>query len=362
MTSYKIHSIKDSEKLSFIIEWEDEKALTQKLSTEGHIILSVQKIEASLENLFCFEGKKSDGSFLEGKISADDIFLAYEMLKKEYKYTITKLYPETVVEKEKQEKIFRELIATFQETTTKKEKIVTDTSKQNLEKYKKILASLVSILQTEKIEWVEIMLPDLKKLDQNNNVTLIQGEIKNILKDLSKKRENKALFDQIRPLMKEMNMFILPDICFSLLGKIFHIFKSLDPILHPREIQGQRHDSTDKISTETLQKEYETIQNNKHIHTFLRKKYRTKVSNIFKETTKNYYIYTLFREKKSILLAKKSLQNIQKISTTALLITVFITCFIPIFSLYGTVFVTTNTLIIFMILLSGSLVIQSEAV
>lgn len=74
------------------------------------------------------------------------------MLKKEYKYTITKLYPETVTEKEKQEKIFRELLATFQETATKKEKIVTDTSKQALEKYKKILAKLVSILQTEKVE------------------------------------------------------------------------------------------------------------------------------------------------------------------------------------------------------------------
>ena len=74
------------------------------------------------------------------------------MLKKEYKYTITKLYPETVVEKEKQEKIFRELLATFQEATVKKEKVVTDTSKQALEKYKKILAKLISLLQTEKIE------------------------------------------------------------------------------------------------------------------------------------------------------------------------------------------------------------------
>lgn len=362
MTSYKIHSIKDSEKLSFIIEWEDEKALTQKLSSEGHIILSVQKIETSLENLFCFEGKKEDGSFLEGKISADDIFVAYEMLKKEYKYTITKLYPETVVEKEKQEKIFRELLATFQEATVKKEKVVTDTSKQALEKYKKILAKLISLLQTEKIEWMGDILPDLKKLDQNNNVTLIQEEIKNVLKNLSKKRENKALFDQIRPLMKEMKMFVLPDIYFSFLGKIFHTFKSLDPLIHPREVQSQRHISTENISWETLQKEYETIQNNKHIHTFLRKKYRAKASNALKETTKKYYIYTLFREKRAILLGKKSLQNIQKISTTALLVTVFITCFMTLFSFYWTVFVTTNTLIIFMILLSGSLVIRSETV
>ena len=76
MTSYKIHSLKDSEKLSFIIEWEDEKVLTQKLSTEWHIILSIKKIEIPTGNLFCFEGKKADASFIEGKISADSIFVA----------------------------------------------------------------------------------------------------------------------------------------------------------------------------------------------------------------------------------------------------------------------------------------------
>lgn len=101
--------------------------------------------------MFCFEGKKSDGAFLEGKISADDIFVAYEMLKKEYKYTITKLYPQTVTDKETQEKIFQDLLATFQ-TTTKKEKIVVDTSKQTLTRYKKILTEVISILQKENIE------------------------------------------------------------------------------------------------------------------------------------------------------------------------------------------------------------------
>lgn len=104
-----------------------------------------------VENLFCFEGKKSDGAFLEGKISADDIFVAYEILRKEYKYTITKLHPETVTDKETQEKIFQDLLATFQ-TTTKKEKIVVDTSKQTLTRYKKILTLVISILQKESIE------------------------------------------------------------------------------------------------------------------------------------------------------------------------------------------------------------------
>lgn len=283
------------------------------------------------------------------------------MLKKEYKYTITKLYPQTVTDKETQEKIFQDLLATFQ-TTIKKEKIVVDTSKQTLTKYKKILTEVISILQKENIEGAELIIPDLKKLEQNNNVTLIKDEIKNILKNLSKKRDNKVFFEQIRPLMKDMNMFVLPDQIFTLLQKSFSIFQSLAPLIHPKEVHVTRRISTEHLSAEAAQKEYESIQNNEHINTFLRKKYRAKISGIFRETTKKHYIYTLFREKRAIMLSKKTLKNIQKTVTTALIITVFITCFVVFFPLYSTVFVTTNTLIVFMILLSGSLVIQSETV
>lgn len=206
------------------------------------------------------------------------------------------------------------------------------------------------------------MIPDLKKLEQNNNVTLIKDEIKNILKNLAKKRDNKAFFEQIRPLMKDMNMFVLPDRVFALLQKIFGIFQTLDPLIHPKEVQIVRHVSTEHLSAEAAQKEYESIQNNQHINTFLRKKYRAKISGIFKETTKKHYIYTLFREKRTVMMIKKIFKNIQKIATLSLFVTVFITCFAVFSPLYSTVFVTTNTLIIFMILLASSLVIQSETV
>ncbi|MBP6921083.1 hypothetical protein KBB89_00865 [Candidatus Gracilibacteria bacterium] len=362
MTSYKIHSIKDSEKLSFIIEGEDEKSISQKLSSEGQIVLSVEKIETPVENLFSFEGKKSDGSFLEGKISADDIFLAYEMLKKDYKYVITKLYPETVTEKDKQEKIFRELLATFDEAKVKKVVKVSDSSKKLLDKYKKTLSKVVTILQEEKVEGAEIIIPELKKLEQNNNSTLIQQELKDVIKDLAKKRKNKTLFDKIRPLAKEMKVFILPDIYFTILEKISTIVKNVDPLFHPTEVHIQRHSTVENISIETISKEYESIQNNEHIHTFLRKKYRNKLSNIFKDATAKYYIYTLLREKRTILLGKKSLKNTQKIITMLLLTVLFISCLLPVLTIYNTVFLTTNTLIIFLTLSVASLVIQSETV
>jgi hypothetical protein len=104
------------------------------------------------------------------------------MLKKEYKYTITKLYPESVIEKEKQEKIFSELLATFQEVKTKEPKITSDSSKQTLEKYKKILSKLIEILQKESINENETIISELKKIDQNNNATIIQQELKRLLK------------------------------------------------------------------------------------------------------------------------------------------------------------------------------------
>lgn len=247
------------------------------------------------------------------------------MLKKEYKYTITKLYPQTVVEKEKQEKIFQDLLATFQ-TTTKKEKVVVDTSKQALSKYKKILSEVISLLQKETTSSTEATITELKKLEQNNNVTVIKDELRNILKNLSKKRENKAFFEQIRPLMKEMGMFVMPDIVYNFISKIFHLSQSLDPLIHPKEVYVQRHVVQEHASAENLEKEYELIQNNPHINTFLRKKYRSKIADYFHQKTNKYYIYTLFREKKSSIFTKKTLNTLQKIITTALIVTVFITC------------------------------------
>lgn len=366
MTSYKIHSLKNSEKLSFIIEWEDEKVLTQKLGAEWHIILSVQKIEAPTENLFCFEWKKSDGAFIEGKISADNIFLAYEILKNEYKYTITKLYPESVVETEKQEKILSELLATFQETTTKEPKIITDTSKQTLEKYKKILLKLTEILQKDPKVENESIITELKKIDQNNNATIIQQELKRLLKGFWRKRDNTVFFDQIRPLMKEMKVFVMPDILFNLITKIVHAFKFLDPIIHPREINTQRHVSVENLSEEAVKEalrvEYESIHNNSHIHTFLKKKYRKGFSDLWKETNKKYYLYTLFREKKSVLIIKRILKNFQKITTTAILLVVLLTCIMVFLWSYSVLFVSSKTLMVFLILLTSSLVIRSETV
>jgi len=362
MTSYKIHSLKDSKKLSFIIEWEDGSSVSQKLSEEWHIILSVEKIETPTENLFCFEGKKASWSFIEGKIASEDIFVAYEILKNEYKYIVTKLYPETVVDTEKQEKIFQELLATFQETTVKKAIEISDTSKETLIKNKKILEKLIIILQKRWPRWAEILIPDLKKLKQNNNLTLIQQELKTTLKKLSSERWDKELEQEIKTLMKEMGMFVIPDGVIKILEIIEKWFKSLDPLFHPSEIHPQRHNVDQNTSKETIQKEYLSIHDNTHIHTFLRKKYRPKISQSFKADIRKYYFYTLFREKKTLLFGKKALKNITKIISFALIIVIFFMCAALLSGLYSSIFVTSGSITLFMVLIVASLVIRNETV
>lgn len=131
--------------------------------------------------------------------------------------------------------------------------------------------------------------------------------------------------------MKEMKIFVLPDICFSILNKTFNLFKSLDPLVHPREVTVQRHLSTEHPSDEAIRKEYESVHNNPHIHTFLQKKYRPKISPAFKEPTKKYYTYTLLREKKILLMIKKILRNLQKTCTVALLSVALLLCTIVFF-------------------------------
>ncbi len=217
MAFYKIHSIKDSQKLSFIIEENSgESVLNQRLSGEGHIILSIEKVEKEFDdNLFCFEGRKQDQSFIEGKISAKDIFTAYDMLVREYKYSLEKLYSEKITDTEKREKIFQELQSTFAEKKSQEPIKKEETSKKNLVKWKKTLQSLVKILQNHPSTENENIITELKKLDLNNNLVQIQETVKEDIKKLALKKEDKDFYKEIKKIAKEAGVFIPPDLFFS---------------------------------------------------------------------------------------------------------------------------------------------------
>lgn len=246
------------------------------------------------------------------------------MLTQDYQYILTKLYPENITDSKKQEKIFTELRASFQEGVIQKPKKETDTAKQQVTKYKKILKKLIEILQKSP-EKQDAIISELKKLEQNSNTIAIQQTIKDTLKKMTSDRKN-PIFQEIKPIMKEMGMFVAPDFYFVLAEKLSNILQSFDPLFHPSEVHVQRHAAEESVSQEAIQKEYESIQNNNHIHTFLRKKYRPKTGEAFKTETKKYYIYTLLREKKTLFLSKKIIKNLQKVATTAIVIMIFITC------------------------------------
>ena len=98
-----------------------------------------------------------------------------------------------------------------------------------------------------------------------------------------------------------MGIFILPDIWFNVFEKIQNASESLSPLVHPTEIHAQRHVHEDNISQKEAQEEYDSIQKNNHIHTFLRKKYRSKFFHIFNKEKQKYFTYTLLRERSLLL-------------------------------------------------------------
>ncbi len=280
------------------------------------------------------------------------------MLKKEYKYTLTKLYPESTRDVKKQEKIFLDLLATFQENVTQKPKKTTDTSQKNLQKAKKTLQKLITILQKENDPAYQDTILELKKLDQNNNLSTTQDSLKTIVKKLSQNRES-SLFQTLQPIRKEAGVYLLPGLLLSLWQNMQNMSGLFTPIIHPQEKRTPKH--TEKTQ-DAIKNEYIAIQNNSHIHTFLRKKYRSKISHFFHPKSKTYYVYTLLRQKKSLYFSTKALSVLKKILIIALITTVFGMMVILLSGLYSTMFVTTSTTYIFWGFIIASLVIQSETV
>ncbi len=67
MPSYKIHSIKNNKKLSFITEGENEESIKQALSLDGFIVLTIEKMdqEDNKKPWFIFEGLRENNSRVE---------------------------------------------------------------------------------------------------------------------------------------------------------------------------------------------------------------------------------------------------------------------------------------------------------
>lgn len=143
------------------------------------------------------------------------------MLSKEYAYVITKLYPNSVEDEKERQKIFQELISTFEEKKISSPKIVSDTSNQALQKNKTLLEKIREIVQKSDIGGKDIILSDLKKLELTNNSVTIRQSLKNTIKEMVRtQRKEKTFFSEIVPIARDLGVFVVPDMYISILGKI----------------------------------------------------------------------------------------------------------------------------------------------
>lgn len=308
MTSYKIHSIKESQKLSFIIEWESVDAVKQKLTNEWHIVLTIWESDSTLEHYFYFEWKKPSGEYIEWKISSENIFLAYEILVLEYKYILTKLYPEGIDDGEKQKKMFQDILTCFQTNIATEVVEKQDTSKKELLFYRQVIDELVKILKDNSFsdEW---LFSELKKLQQNNSVPTVHQWVIEILRQLSVNKYD-SLYRWLKKPMKDMWIFVYPQAYLDGLFFIKKIITYIQPLFY-RENESEK--LAVALSKEKSQSDgsYKAIQDNEHIHIFLQKKYRSSLQNLLIGTWRMYYFYTLLRQNKilNFLLYAWRLQN-----------------------------------------------------
>lgn len=335
--------------------------MKQKLSSEGYIVLSVEKTEIDAKNVFVFEGKKPDKSFIEGKIGADDIFTAYEMLTKQYNYIITKLFPSFITDPKEQEKVFQELLLTFDDRKPQAIKAVVDTTGKELQKNKEIIESLRKVVTEESLPNGESILADLKKLELTNNIATIHQSLKDITKDLvDKNRGNKSSFKKLKTIATDLGVFVAPNLYFTVLDRIQSLFTFFGPLVHPEDAPVSTLSNTvSKDSTE----EYLLVQNNTHINTLIRKRYQ-EVSwlQLSDKKSKQSYFYSLYRGKGFLYHFVRMVLQMGKIIHTSLIF-VMLGILVLFFTYNGAdLFVLHGTLIIFLFLTFLSLVIPGETV
>ena len=359
MPSYKIHSLKDNKKLSFIIEWDSDSSVEQKLSGEGHIVLSVEEIQLDQGiQFFSFEGRKpADNSFISGKISAENIFTAYEMLTRDYNYGLSRLYPSEIENPAEQEKIFQQLLFSFQEKKVEKKVEKADSSQWKIQKNKKNIQALITYIETEKtLSDSEVVIQELKKLDQINNNSIIEETLRSTIKKIYKNTSNKQkIHPTIKAIANDLHIFLIPPLYRRLGQKTQEIFEFFSPLIHPS-------DST--YSPKEIKKEvtHDTIQKDPHINKLLHQKYHSSLINLLDIRERQAYFYALFRQKPTIFLGKKSSTILQKILHTTLVVFILGMCILALLGKYNLFFFSTEIFVMFVILLFSSLVFLDQTV
>lgn len=333
MPSYKIHSIKNTKKLSFIIEWDSAEKVKQNLSLDGFIVLTIEEYIEEKNKIprFAFEALKENKSRTEWRVDAFDIFSAYEILRNDYQYTILKLYPIDVTDPKEQNAILKNILLLYPENTKKtkeqtKTKIFTE-----VDMLKKYLDILEEFVKKSDAKNTEILLYDIKRVQMINSVSSAEEVIKKIIKTVYNKGSldlKKEMYQSIVPIAKRVGMFILPPWIFSTLMSLRGSFLMMKILFwsekkkeEKKEIKKPLHSLISFIqNNNTLEKKMFT---NKNIFLLMKKRYRSSWLDIFKSEGSYFYFYSLLRQHRSLFWVKRIQEYIGIISMYTVFFIVF---------------------------------------
>lgn len=208
MTYYKIHSIKDWKKNSFILESTSENELRQKLESQWHLIISLVPSWTPEWLYFVFQWMDQQNVFIEWKIQSENLINAYNILSKDYNYTITSLYPEWIDDINEQKTIFNTFLNTLSDTSLHKEEDTNKTDKwifKRLNILKKNIEKIENFIVSNNIENTENVIFDFHRLSSSNNVQVIEEHLKKAISDIYYSSQQKdTIFRILQPIAHEV--------------------------------------------------------------------------------------------------------------------------------------------------------------
>lgn len=309
MPSYKIHSIKNNKKLSFIIEWENAEKVKNSLSLDGFIVLTVDQLEEEKNTMprFTFEALKENKSRIEWRVDALDIFSAYQILRDDYQYKVLKLYPIDVTDEKEQEMIFKNILEIFPETNKneKEKEVVKSKTFTEIDILKKFLEILTKIVSESDAENKDILLYDIKRVQLVNSISSIEEVIKktvNVVYNKGSIEQKRKIYKFMIPITKKLNMLILPPWFFATILEFQNSISIMKILFWDPEKEAKKNQKKAK-NKEFISKILERnnipekkIFTNKNIFILLKKQYRSSWLDIFKEQGSYLYIYSLLRQ------------------------------------------------------------------
>lgn len=279
------------------------------------------------------------------------------MLTRDYNYGLNRLYPSEIEDPVEQEKIFQQLLFSFQEKKVEKKIEKADSSQGKIQKNKKNIQALISFIETEKpLPDGEEVIQELKKLDQINNNSIIEETLKNTIKKIYKNTSNKQkIHPTIKAIAHDVHIFLIPPFYRRLAQKIQELFEFFTPLIHPSNTNFSSKQTKQEITKDTIQKD-------PHINKLLHQKYHSSITNLIDMRERQAYFYALFRQKPTIFLGKKASKILQIILQTTLIICILGMCSLAITGEYGLFFFSTDIFTVFIVLLFSSLVFLDQTV